>query len=94
MLISLFLSHVLTISFVVCLCVSLCDELHNLNIYRYFTGNTKDPDGTIQFIAGRTKVGDAIDGAIKIITVAVCLLLLNIYLCIIRYAYFYLSQTY
>ncbi|KAG4990662.1 hypothetical protein JHK87_024119 [Glycine soja] len=38
---------------------------------RYFSGHTKNPDGSVQFTAGKTKVGDAIDGAIKIITVAV-----------------------
>ncbi|KAG4946478.1 hypothetical protein JHK87_042485 [Glycine soja] len=40
-------------------------------VSRYFSGHTKNPDGSVQFIAGKTKVGDAIDGAIKIITVAV-----------------------
>ena len=41
-------------------------------VSRYFSGHTKNPDGSVQFTAGKTKVGDAIDGAIKIITVAVC----------------------
>lgn len=44
-----------------------------LIIYRFFSGHTKNPDGTVQFKAGRTRVGDAIDGAIKIFTVAVSL---------------------
>ncbi|KAG5001534.1 hypothetical protein JHK82_022704 [Glycine max] len=39
---------------------------------RYFSGHTKNPDGSVQFTTGKTKVGDAIDGAIKIITVVVC----------------------
>ncbi|KAG5129857.1 hypothetical protein JHK84_036254 [Glycine max] len=38
---------------------------------RYFSGHTRNPDGSVQFIAGKTKVGDAIDGVIKIFTVAV-----------------------
>lgn len=44
-------------------------------ICRYFSGHTKNPDGSLQFKAGKTKVGDAIDGAIKIVTVAVCALI-------------------
>lgn len=40
--------------------------------HRYFSGNTKNPDGSVQFRAGKTKVSNAIDGAIKIVTVAVC----------------------
>lgn len=39
---------------------------------RYFTGHTKDSDGKIEFTAGKTSIGDAVDGAIKIFTVAVC----------------------
>lgn len=39
---------------------------------RYFSGHTENPDGSPQFKAGKTKVGDAVDGAIKIVTVAVC----------------------
>lgn len=45
---------------------------------RFFTGHTKDPDGTVQFTPGRTKVGDAIDGFVKIFTVAVCIVFVNI----------------
>lgn len=40
--------------------------------HRYFSGHTRNPDGSVQFIAGKTKFGDAIDGVIKIFTVAVC----------------------
>lgn len=56
-----------------------------MNLHRYFTGHTKDPNGTRQFIAGHTKVSHAVDGAIKILTVAVCLLFAEymfMYLCI------------
>ncbi|RZB64955.1 Calcium-transporting ATPase 8, plasma membrane-type isoform E [Glycine soja] len=45
---------------------------------RYFSGHTKNPDGSVQFIAGKTKVGDAIDGAIKIITVAVTIVVVAV----------------
>jgi len=43
--------------------------------HRYFSGHTRNPDGSVQFIAGKTKVGDAIDGVIKIFTIAVCALI-------------------
>jgi hypothetical protein len=39
---------------------------------RYFTGHTTNADGSPQFVAGKTKFGKAIDGAIKIVTIAVC----------------------
>jgi len=42
---------------------------------RYFSGHTENPDGSPQFKAGKTKVGDAVDGAIKIVTVAVCVMI-------------------
>lgn len=45
-----------------------------MNVCRYFTGHTTDTNGNVQFKAGTTKVGDAVDGAIKILTVAVCFL--------------------
>ncbi|XP_031096089.1 calcium-transporting ATPase 9, plasma membrane-type-like [Ipomoea triloba] len=45
---------------------------------RFFTGHTKNPDGTIQFKAGRTRVGDAVDGAIKIFTVAVTIVVVAV----------------
>ncbi|KAK8937866.1 Calcium-transporting ATPase 9, plasma membrane-type [Platanthera guangdongensis] len=42
-------------------------------LVRYFTGHTKNSNGRVQFNKGQTSVKDAIDGAIKILTVAVCL---------------------
>ncbi|KAH1232143.1 hypothetical protein AAZX31_09G058900 [Glycine max] len=45
---------------------------------RYFSGHTKNPDGSVQFTAGKTKVDDAIDGAIKIITVAVTIVVVAV----------------
>lgn len=38
---------------------------------RYFSGHTKDLDGKVQFVAGTTSISDAIDGVIKIFTIAV-----------------------
>ncbi|XP_057433537.1 calcium-transporting ATPase 8, plasma membrane-type-like [Lotus japonicus] len=45
---------------------------------RYFSGHTKDTNGIAQFKAGKTKVGDAIDGAIKILTVAVTIVVVAV----------------
>ncbi|XP_061348918.1 calcium-transporting ATPase 8, plasma membrane-type-like [Gastrolobium bilobum] len=45
---------------------------------RYFSGHTKNPDGSVQFEAGKTKVGHAIDGAIKIVTVAVTIVVVAV----------------
>ncbi|KAH1053354.1 hypothetical protein GYH30_022577 [Glycine max] len=45
---------------------------------RYFSGHTKNPDGSVQFTTGKTKVGDAIDGAIKIITVVVTIVVVAV----------------
>ncbi|XP_016494077.2 calcium-transporting ATPase 5, plasma membrane-type-like [Nicotiana tabacum] len=38
---------------------------------RFFTGNTKNPDGTTQFVHGKTSVSKSIDGVVHIITAAV-----------------------
>ncbi|KAH0461499.1 hypothetical protein IEQ34_009074 [Dendrobium chrysotoxum] len=40
---------------------------------RFFTGHTKIPDGSVQFVKGHISVKDAIDGAVKILTGAVCI---------------------
>lgn len=55
-------------------CLTFCFGFlfYQTNLSRYFTGHTKNPDGSRQFIAGQTKVGRAVDGAIKIVTIAVC----------------------
>ncbi|KAF4347575.1 hypothetical protein G4B88_009931 [Cannabis sativa] len=45
---------------------------------RYFTGNTKDPDGTVQFIKGKTSISNAIDGVIKIFTIAVTIVVVAV----------------
>ncbi|XP_043719455.1 calcium-transporting ATPase 10, plasma membrane-type-like isoform X2 [Telopea speciosissima] len=45
---------------------------------RYFTGHSKNTDGTVQFIKGKTKFSTAIDGAIKIVTVAVTIVVVAV----------------
>ncbi|XP_022854989.1 calcium-transporting ATPase 8, plasma membrane-type-like [Olea europaea var. sylvestris] len=47
-------------------------------VARFFTGHTRNPDGTVQFKAGQTKVGEAIDGFIKIFTVAVTIVVVAV----------------
>ncbi|KAB1204302.1 Calcium-transporting ATPase 10, plasma membrane-type [Morella rubra] len=47
-------------------------------LVRYFTGHTTDTNGKVQFTAGTTKVGDAVDGAIKILTVAVTIVVVAV----------------
>ncbi|KAH0462637.1 hypothetical protein IEQ34_010212 [Dendrobium chrysotoxum] len=42
--------------------------------YRFFTGHIKNLDGSVQFVKGYTSVKDAIDGAVKILTVAVTIM--------------------
>lgn len=59
----------------ICVYVHYCSS--NLCSNRFFTGHGKDPDGKIRFKAGKTSVSDAVDGAIKILTVAVRALLVR-----------------
>ncbi|KAG2699526.1 hypothetical protein I3760_07G195700 [Carya illinoinensis] len=47
-------------------------------LVRYFTGHTKNSVGNPQFIAGKTKAGDAIDAAIKIATIAVTIVVVAV----------------
>ncbi|KAI4377205.1 hypothetical protein MLD38_014873 [Melastoma candidum] len=47
-------------------------------LVRFFTGHTKNPDGTSQFKAGKTSASNAVDGAIKIITVAVTIVVVAV----------------
>ncbi|XP_021275720.1 calcium-transporting ATPase 10, plasma membrane-type-like [Herrania umbratica] len=47
-------------------------------LVRYFTGHTIDESGKKQFVAGKTSGGDAVDGAIKIITVAVTIVVVAV----------------
>ncbi|XP_039009543.1 calcium-transporting ATPase 9, plasma membrane-type-like [Hibiscus syriacus] len=45
---------------------------------RYFTGNTEDPDGTTQFIKGRTSFDDAFNDVVKIFTIAVTIVVVAV----------------
>ncbi|XP_024029814.1 calcium-transporting ATPase 9, plasma membrane-type isoform X1 [Morus notabilis] len=45
---------------------------------RYFSGHTKTHDGSRQFIRGRTSVSDAVDGVIKIFTIAVTIVVVAV----------------
>ncbi|CAL0332120.1 unnamed protein product [Lupinus luteus] len=45
---------------------------------RYFSGHTKDLDGNVQFVAGRTSISDAVDGVIKIFTIAVTIVVVAV----------------
>ncbi|KAL3511532.1 hypothetical protein ACH5RR_024249 [Cinchona calisaya] len=45
---------------------------------RFFTGHTKNPDGTTQFIRGKTSMGETVDGVIKIITAAVTIVVVAV----------------
>ncbi|KAK1322986.1 Calcium-transporting ATPase 9, plasma membrane-type [Acorus calamus] len=47
-------------------------------IARYFTGHTKNPDGTVQFIKGKTGLKDAANGVVKIITIAVTIVVVAV----------------
>ncbi|KAL4383417.1 hypothetical protein GQ457_15G029490 [Hibiscus cannabinus] len=47
-------------------------------LVRYFTGHTEDPQGRKEFVAGKTSVGNAVDGAIKIVTVAVTIVVVAV----------------
>ncbi|KAE9616341.1 putative calcium-transporting ATPase [Lupinus albus] len=45
---------------------------------RFFSGNTKDLDGNTQFTAGKTSISDAVDGVIKIFTMAVTIVVVAV----------------
>ncbi|WOL06483.1 calcium-transporting ATPase 5, plasma membrane-type [Canna indica] len=45
---------------------------------RYFSGHTKNPDGTTQFIKGQTSANVALDDAIKILTIAVTIVVVAV----------------
>ncbi|GKD24770.1 hypothetical protein Tco_1230984 [Tanacetum coccineum] len=40
-------------------------------VARFFNGHSRNPDKIVQFVRGKTKFGDAVDGAIKIFTVVI-----------------------
>uniref|UniRef100_J3MUF6 Calcium-transporting ATPase n=1 Tax=Oryza brachyantha TaxID=4533 RepID=J3MUF6_ORYBR len=45
---------------------------------RYFTGHTKDPNGTTQFVAGTTRAKKGFMGAIRILTIAVTIVVVAV----------------
>ncbi|KAL5230431.1 hypothetical protein ABZP36_029207 [Zizania latifolia] len=45
---------------------------------RYFSGHTKNPDGTIQFVAGTTHAKQGFMGAIRILTIAVTIVVVAV----------------
>ncbi|KVI05843.1 Calcium-transporting P-type ATPase, N-terminal autoinhibitory domain-containing protein [Cynara cardunculus var. scolymus] len=45
---------------------------------RFFTGNSKNRDGTVQFVRGQTSVSEAVDGVIKIFTAAVTIVVVAV----------------
>ncbi|KAB5514720.1 hypothetical protein DKX38_028626 [Salix brachista] len=47
-------------------------------LVRYFTGHTKNLDGSPQFKAGKTKPSTAVNGAVKILTVAVTIVVVAV----------------
>ncbi|XP_031484365.1 calcium-transporting ATPase 5, plasma membrane-type-like [Nymphaea colorata] len=47
-------------------------------VVRYFTGHTKNADGSVQFQPGKTRVGTALNGTVKIITIAVTIVVVAV----------------
>ncbi|CAI8611766.1 unnamed protein product [Vicia faba] len=45
---------------------------------RFFSGHTKDLTGKVQFVAGETKISDAVDACIKIFTIAVTIVVVAV----------------
>ncbi|CAN0839781.1 Calcium-transporting ATPase 9, plasma membrane-type [Linum grandiflorum] len=45
---------------------------------RFFTGHSKNADGTIGFVKGQTKFSEALDGVVKIITIAVTIVVVAV----------------
>ncbi|GKV26720.1 hypothetical protein SLEP1_g35968 [Rubroshorea leprosula] len=45
---------------------------------RYFTGHTRDPSGKVQFVKGETSISEAINGVVKIFTIAVTIVVVAV----------------
>ncbi|KAG8380254.1 hypothetical protein BUALT_Bualt07G0174100 [Buddleja alternifolia] len=45
---------------------------------RYFTGTSKNADGTVQFVRGKTSISKTIDGCIHILTIAVTIVVVAV----------------
>ncbi|GMY35290.1 calcium-transporting ATPase 8, plasma membrane-type-like isoform X2 [Fagus crenata] len=70
------LNGVATLIGMVGLTVAVC--VLTVLLVRYFTGHTKNSEGQVLFKAGVMKVGAAVDGAIKIVTVAVTIVVVAV----------------
>ncbi|KAM5579900.1 calcium-transporting ATPase 9, plasma membrane-type-like [Rosa sericea] len=46
--------------------------------FRYFTGHSKNTDGSVEFEAGKTSLSKAVDGAVKIFTIAVTIVVVAV----------------
>ncbi|XP_062008948.1 calcium-transporting ATPase 9, plasma membrane-type-like [Rosa rugosa] len=46
--------------------------------FRYFTGHSKNTDGGVEFEAGKTSLSKAVDGAVKIFTIAVTIVVVAV----------------
>ncbi|KAK9757137.1 hypothetical protein RND81_01G142900 [Saponaria officinalis] len=47
-------------------------------LVRYFTGHTKNAEGVVEFVKGKTSVSEAIDGVIEIFTIAVTIVVVAV----------------
>ncbi|KAJ3693453.1 hypothetical protein LUZ60_008933 [Juncus effusus] len=47
-------------------------------IVRYFTGHTTNPDGSVQYVKGKTNTKQAVNGFVKILTVAVTIVVVAV----------------
>ncbi|CAI9114541.1 OLC1v1015288C1 [Oldenlandia corymbosa var. corymbosa] len=70
------LNGVATFIGIVGLTVALCVLI--VLLARFFTGHSKNADGTIQFIRGQTSVSQTVDGVVKIITAAVTIVVVAV----------------
>ncbi|KAK2969950.1 hypothetical protein RJ640_008290 [Escallonia rubra] len=70
------LNGVATFIGIVGLAVALC--VLAVLLARFFTGTSRNSDGTIQFVRGRTSVGATVDGVIKIFTAAVTIVVVAV----------------
>ncbi|KAH9624541.1 hypothetical protein KSS87_017751 [Heliosperma pusillum] len=47
-------------------------------LLRYFTGHTKNAEGVVEFVRGKTSISEAIDGVIEIFTIAVTIVVVAV----------------
>ncbi|PWA79536.1 P-type ATPase [Artemisia annua] len=58
--------------------VSVASLVLTVLLARFFTGNSKDPDGTVQFVGGKTSVSEATNDVIKYFTAAVTIIVVAV----------------